>query len=275
MSERALVRRLQAAGAAFVVAFTSLPIALMLVTSLAGAPDFLQRGELAPTLAHYLDLASAESIHFGRSLVNSFAVSSVASAAAVLIAASAAYAVTRIRFRGRDAMLVFVLAASSFPQISLVGDLFRMMTRAGLLNTRLALILPYTAWALPLSLWILTSFIGRIPRELDEAAQVDGCSRFDTLRLVILPLAAPGLVSALLLAFISCYNEFLFALMLTTDYRARTAPVVLASFEGLHGEIPWNGIMAASIVTILPVVALTLFFQRRIVQGLTRGAVKE
>ncbi len=275
MSERKSAVLLRAAGALFVLLFSILPLVLMLVTSLADTPDFLQRRDFQFTLSHYTDVFTAESLHFGTSLANSFLIAATAAAAAVAISSSAAYATSRLPFPGKQALLYLVLAASSFPQISLVGFLFRMMTALGILNTRLALVLPYVAWALPLSLWILTSQFARIPKELDEAAQIDGCSRFQTLRHVILPLATPGLVSAGLLAFISCSNEFLFALMLTTDYRARTVPVVLASFEGLHGEIPWNGIMAASIVAILPVVALTFFFQKRIVQGLTRGGVKE
>jgi multiple sugar transport system permease protein len=143
-----------------------------------------------------------------------------------------------------------------------------------LINTWPALILPYIAWVLPLSLWILVSYFAQIPRDLDRAALMDGCSRWQTLTRVILPVAAPGIFSTLLLAFIFAFNEFMFALMLTTDHQARTIPVGIALFQGLHGQIPWGRIMAASVFTSLPVIALTLFFQRRIIQGLTRGAVK-
>jgi multiple sugar transport system permease protein len=161
-----------------------------------------------------------------------------------------------------------------FPQISLVSYLFKVMTRLGWINTYNALILPYIAWILPLSLWILTSYFSQIPRELDRAAYVDGCSQWQALRKVIFPVAAPGLFSTGLLAFIFAFNEFMFALMLTADHRARTIPVGIALFQGLHGEIPWGNIMAASTLTTFPVIILTIFFQRHIIQGLTRGAVK-
>ncbi|MEW6519808.1 MAG: carbohydrate ABC transporter permease [Thermodesulfobacteriota bacterium] len=148
------------------------------------------------------------------------------------------------------------------------------MNALGWINTYPALIFPYIAWVLPLTLWILVSYFAQIPLDLDKAALVDGCSRIQILVHVILPVAAPGIFSTFLLAFIFAFNEFLFALMLTADYRARTIPVGIALFQGLHGQIPWGRIMAASVVTTLPVVVLTLIFQRRIVQGLTRGAVK-
>jgi len=139
----------------------------------------------------------------------------------------------------------------------------------------MALVFPYTAWILPLSLWVLTSYFSRIPRDLDRAALIDGCGPLQALRKVIVPVAAPGIFSTAILAFIFAFNELLFALMLTTDFRARTIPVGIALFEGLHGEIPWGAVMAAATLATVPVVAMTLLFQRRIVQGLTRGAVKE
>ena len=148
------------------------------------------------------------------------------------------------------------------------------MAALGWINSYPALVLPYIAWILPLSLWILTSYFARIPADLDRAALIDGCSRLAVLRKVILPVAAPGIFSTALLAFILAFNEFLFALMLSTDHAARTVPVGIALFQGLHGEIPWGVVMAASTLTTLPVILLTLVFQRRIVQGLTRGAVK-
>jgi multiple sugar transport system permease protein len=148
------------------------------------------------------------------------------------------------------------------------------MTRLGWYDTYAALVLPYAAWTLPLSLWILTSYFVRIPRDLDEAALVDGCRRWQVLTKIILPLAGPAMVSAFLLAFLTAFNEFLFALMLTSSYEARTIPVGIALFQGLHGQTPWGYIMAASVVAILPVVLLTLLTQRYLVSGLTRGAVK-
>ncbi|MFQ5905311.1 MAG: carbohydrate ABC transporter permease, partial [bacterium] len=150
----------------------------------------------------------------------------------------------------------------------------KLMSRLSWINTYQGLILPYVAWTLPLSLWILVSYFAQMPRELDKAALVDGCTRWQILRRVVFPVAAPGLLSTGLLAFIFAFNEFMFALMLTTDHHARTIPVGIALFQGLHGEIPWGNIMAASTLTTIPVVILTVMFQRHIIQGLTRGAVK-
>jgi multiple sugar transport system permease protein len=162
-----------------------------------------------------------------------------------------------------------------FPQVSLISYLFKFMSSLGWINTFQGLIFPYVAWSMPLSLWILVSYFGQIPRDLDWAARIDGASRLQTLIRIILPVAAPGVFSTTLLVFIFAFNEFLFALMLTVDYNSRTVPVGIALFEGIHGQIPWGQIMAAATLTTIPVVILTLVFQRRIVQGLTRGAVKQ
>jgi multiple sugar transport system permease protein len=187
----------------------------------------------------------------------------------------AAYAVTRLTWSGKRIFMVFVLALSMFPAISLISYLFKLMSALGWINTYLALILPYVAWTLPLSLWILVSYFAQVPRELDKAAFIDGCTRLQVLLKIIFPVAAPGIFSTLLLAFIFAFNEFLFALMLTTDHSSRTIPVGIALFEGLYGQLPWGEIMAAATLSIIPVVLLTLVFQRRIIQGLTQGAVKE
>jgi multiple sugar transport system permease protein len=162
-----------------------------------------------------------------------------------------------------------------FPAISMISYLFKVMSALGWINTYLALIFPYVAWTLPLSLWILVSYFVQVPRDLDKAALIDGCTRMQVLLKVIFPVAAPGIFSTLLLAFIFTFNEFLFALILTIDHSSRTIPVGVALFEGLHGQLPWGEIMAAAGVSIIPVVALTLAFQRYIIQGLTQGAVKE
>jgi len=182
--------------------------------------------------------------------------------------------VTRFPFRGRSAVLLFILSLSMFPQICIAGYLFRIIAAAGLVNTWVGLMLPYVAWIMPLTFWILVSYFAQIPLELDRAAFIDGCSPGRTLLTIIFPLAAPGLFSTLLLAFIFAFNEFMFALMLTNDHTARTVPVGIALFQGLHGEIPWGTVMAASVITTVPVILMALLFQRHIMQGLTRGAVK-
>lgn len=264
------------AGAAAMIAFCLAPIAYMALTAASRRPDFLAPGAgFAFTPAHFLEVLRAESLHFPEHFRNSLAVSAISAAFSVSVAAPAAYAVARLALPGRVLLLFAVAAVSMFPQVSLVGYLFRLMGSLGWINTYVALVLPYTAWTLPLSLWILTSYFSRIPRDIDRAALIDGCGPLEALRKVILPVAAPGIFSTALLAFIFAFNELLFALMLTTDHRARTIPAGIAFFEGLHGEIPWGSVMAAATLTVAPVAALAFVFQRRIIQGLTRGAVKE
>jgi len=275
MTERRVQRLLLGLGIAATVVFCLAPVAVMVVTGLAQRPDFLRPDvDLALTLDHVATILTSRATHFPAYLRNSLIVAALSATLAVAIASLAAFALTRLPLPGKAAVMVGVLALSMFPPVSLLGFLFRLMAGLGWIDTYQALVFPYAAWTLPLALWILVSYFSRIPLDLDEAAQVDGCSRLQTLRHVVLPLAAPGVFSTLLLAFIFAFNEFLFALMLTTDHAARTLPVGIALFEGLHGQVPWGEIMAAATVTTLPVVVLTLIFQRRIVQGLTRGAVK-
>jgi multiple sugar transport system permease protein len=248
----------------------------MLLTALgaypAGAAEGLAGGA---SLAHFHAVLASRSLHFADYLVNSFVVSALSAVLSVAVASAAAYAVTRLRFRGSTFFLLGVLAVSMFPQVSLVSYLFRFMATLGWINTYAALVFPYAAWVMPLCLWVLVGYFAQLPRDLDRSGRVDGCTRLQVLVKILLPVAAPGIVSTLLLAFIFSFNEFLFALMLTTDHSSRTVPVGLALFEGLHGRVPWGDVMAAATLATLPVVALTLVFQRRIIQGLTRGAVKE
>jgi multiple sugar transport system permease protein len=216
----------------------------------------------------------SETVHFPRYLVNSIVISGISALISVIIAALGAYALTRLAIPGGRPILLIVLGISMFPPISLISYLFKLMTTLGWINTYPALILPYIAWTLPLSLWILVSYFAQVPQDLDRAGLVDGSSRLKILLRIILPVAAPGVFATFLLAFIFAFNEFLIALMLTTDRAARTIPVGIALFEGIHGQVAWGEIMAAATVTAIPVVALVLVFQRRIIQGLTRGAVK-
>lgn len=275
MKEERQIRILYGAGAILMAAFCLAPIVFMALTAVSRRPDFLSPGAgFDFTAAHLAGVLTAESLHFPRILLNSVVVSGASAFLCVAAAAPAAYAVTRLALPGGLFFLIVLLAASMFPPVCLAGYLFRFASALGWINTWRALILPYAAWILPLSLWILTSYFARVPRELDRAALVDGCGRLQALRKVIFPAAGPGIFSTALLAFIFAFNELLFALLLTTDYNARTVPVGIALFEGLHGEIPWGEIMAASAITAVPVIVLTLLFQRRIVQGLTRGAVK-
>ena len=262
-------------GAAVMVAFCLLPFLYMAAVSLSTNPEFLSAEvSFKFTLANFDAVLTGRSLHFLDYLGNSALVSLLSAFCCVLIASLAAYALTRLPVPGKMYLLFLVLAVSMFPQIGLVGYLFKFMAALGWINTYQALVFPYIAWILPLSLWILVSYFSQIPIELDQAALVDGCSRWQILCKITFPVAAPGVFSTFLLAFIFAFNEFMFALMLTSDYKARTVPVGITLFQGLHGQTPWGNIMAASVITVLPAVLLTLIFQRYIVGGLTRGAVK-
>jgi multiple sugar transport system permease protein len=213
-------------------------------------------------------------LHFLDYLRNSLIVSSVSALFAVAIASFAAFSITRVPTPGARVVLLLTLSVSMFPQISVVGYLFRLMRGWGWINTYPALITPYIAWTLPLMMWILVSFFSKIPHQLDKAAMIDGASPLYIFYKIILPLSAPALFSAFLLAFIFAFNEFMFALILTLNHHARTLPVGIALFEGLHGQMPWPQIMAASTLAVVPLLLLTIFFQRYIIGGLTKGAVK-
>lgn len=274
MREENLRKALLWAGGSTLVVFALGPFLWMIVVSLVSNPGFLVAGGGRLTLVHYGEVLSSRSLHFLHYFRNSLVVAVLASLAVTAVASPAGYAVSRMRFPGRTVVPLLVLAVSMFPQISIVGYLYRIFSRVGMLNTHAALILPYIAYTVPIALWINLSYFSQIPMDLDRAALVDGAGRLKTLRRIILPLALPGIFSSLLLVFIACFNEFLFAIMLTVDYHARTLPVGIALFEGLHGEIPWGKLMAASSLASVPLVVVTLVFQRYIIQGLTGGAVK-
>jgi len=276
MNTEVVKKTFMVGAAGFAIIFCLSPFIYMILTAVSRSPDFFLPGQtVGLTFAHFIAVATSQSLHFFAYLRNSLIISIASAGISVFCASLAAYAVTRLPWPGKRIFMVFVLALSMFPAISLISYLFKMMSALGWINTYLALIFPYVAWTLPLSLWILVSYFAQVPRELDKAALIDGCNRLQVLLRIIFPVAAPGIFSTLLLAFIFAFNEFLFALMLTTDHSSRTIPVGIALFEGLYGQLPWGEIMAAATVSIIPVVILTLVFQRRIIQGLTQGAVKE
>ena len=275
MNEDAFKKIIIFSAAAATILFCLAPFGYMILTGFSRYPDFFSpQTPWVAKLSNYRAVMFSESLHFTAFLRNSIIVSAASAVISVFFASLAAYAITRLALPGKLLFMFLILAVSMFPPVSLVGYLFKLMTALGWINTYPALIFPYVAWTLPLSLWILVSYFSRIPRDLDRAGLIDGCSRLQILFKIIFPVAAPGIFATLLLAFIFAFNEFLFALMLTTDRAARTIPVGIALFEGLHGQIPWGEIMAAATLATLPVVALALIFQRRIIQGLTRGAVK-
>jgi multiple sugar transport system permease protein len=275
MKEETTKKMLLSVGIVFMLAFCVAPFVWMITVSLSHSPDFLSGGvDFTATLRNYVDVLTVKSLHFLEYLRNSLAVSGMVAAACALVAALGAYAVSRLEFKGRTVLSLSVLAFSMFPQISLIGYLYKLMRSTGLINTYVALVFPYIAWTIPLGFWILLSYMMQIPKDLDDAALADGAGRFLIFRRIILPVSAPGILSAILLVFIAAFNEFLFALMLTTDQAARTIPVGIALFEGLHGQIPWGYIMAASTIASLPLVVLAVLFQKYVIQDVTRGALK-
>ena len=212
---------------------------------------------------------------FTSALRNSFGIALIATAVSVVIAMFASYAIARLDFRGKKLLLSMALGIAMFPQAALVGPLFNMWRGLGIYDTWIGLIIPYLTFALPLSIWTMSAFFRQIPWEMEQAAQVDGATAWQAFRKVIVPLAAPGVFTTAILTFFFCWNEFLFAISLTSTDRARTVPAALSFFTGQSQfQSPVTAVMAASVVVTIPIVILVLVFQRRIVAGLTSGAVK-
>lgn len=267
-------RWLAGAVLALLVAFSAFPFYWALVASVTPEARLFEEPTLwpaEPVLDHYRALWDERD--FWVPLRNSLVVAGTTTLFSVTVGSLAAYALARLRFRGKAAILGFILAVTLFPQISIVSPLFLLLRTLGLINTYPGLILPYLTFAMPLTVWLLVGFFRQLPADLEEAAFVDGASRWQTLVRVILPLAAPGLATTGILTFIYCWNEFLFALSFTLGPERQTVPVAIALFRGQY-QVPWGQILAAAVVATAPVAALVLAFQRRIVQGLTAGAVK-
>jgi trehalose/maltose transport system permease protein len=212
---------------------------------------------------------------FGRNILNSLVVAGSVVALSMLLGVMAAYALARVRFRGRATLLAVILGVSMFPQVAILSGMFELIRALGLYNDLTGLALTYMVFTLPFTVWILTAFLRELPRELEEVALIDGAGAWRTLVDVFLPLSAPAMAATSLLAFIAAWNEFLFALTFTLTDARRTVPVAIALMSGASQyELPWATIMAASVVVTLPLVALVLVFQRHIVAGLTAGAIK-
>jgi multiple sugar transport system permease protein len=258
-----------------VVIFCLLPFYWLVNISLKTGPDLSSADIFPPNPS----LDNYESIFrnadFTRALGNSAIVSLTTTFLGIVVGAFAAYALARLRMNFKFILLGIVLTISTFPQIAIAAPLFRLWTDIGLYNTLIGLVIPYLTFALPLSIYILVSFFREIPRDLEEAALVDGATNFQAFRKVIVPLAAPGLATTAILAFIAAWNEFLLASTLTSSREARTVPVAISQFTGSSQfEVPLGTQSAASVVISIPLVLLVLLFQKRIVAGLTAGAVK-
>jgi ABC-type glycerol-3-phosphate transport system permease component len=259
---------------AVLVTAVAFPFYWALVASFTPEARLFERPSLWPqevVLDHYRALWEERS--FWVPIRNSLVVAGTTTLFCVGVGALAAYALARLRFRGKSLVLGFLLAVTMFPQISIVSPLYLLLRALGLIDTYPGLILPYLTFAMPLTVWLLTGFFRQLPADLEEAAYVDGATRWQTFTRVLLPLAAPGLATAGILTFIYCWNEFLFALSFTLGPERHTVPVAIALFRGQY-QVPWGQILAAAVIATAPVAALVLAFQRRIVQGLTAGAVK-
>ncbi|MDE2456579.1 MAG: carbohydrate ABC transporter permease [Burkholderiales bacterium] len=262
--------------AALVVVVSVYPFLYTVATSLKTGSAIFDTSlwPAAPTLRNYVQLFEGRQ-PFGRQLMNSVLVATVTVALALVMAVTASYALGRIRFAGKGLLLLVILAVSMFPQVAVLSGMFELMQALGLYNKSIGLVVPYTIFTLPFTVWVLTTFMRGLPGELEEAAIMDGCGPLRIIFQVFMPLLWPALVSTGLLAFIGAWNEFLFALTFVTDDAQRTVPVAISLITGATAyEVPWGSIMAASVIVTVPLVLLVLLFQRKIVAGLTAGAVK-
>jgi multiple sugar transport system permease protein len=261
--------------AVLVVAYTLLPVVWIVSLSFKPSDDIANNKFLPDvwSLENYRTVFSTDL--FTSALRNSVGISLIATVLSVTLATLAAYAIARLDFPGKRLILSAALAIAMFPTVSLVGPLFDIWRSVGLYDTWLGLIIPYMSFTLPLSIWTLSAFFREIPWEMEQAAQVDGATAWQAFRRVIVPLAAPGVFTAAILAFFFAWNDFVFGISLTSTSGARPVPAALAFFTGeSQFQQPTAAISAAAVVVTVPVVVLVLLFQRKIVAGLTSGAVK-
>ncbi|WP_329787714.1 carbohydrate ABC transporter permease [Lentzea sp. DG1S-22] len=260
---------------AVVVIYALLPV-LWIVSLSFKSSATLADGNFIPrewSLENYKNIFSTS--EFTRALINSIGIAIIATAIAVVFGTMAAYAIARLDFPGKNLLVGVSLLIAMFPQVSLVSPLFEIERSLGLFDTWPGLILPYITFALPLAIYTLSAFFREIPWELEKAAKMDGATPGQAFRRVIAPLAAPGVFTTAILVFIFCWNDFLFAISLTSTEQSRTVPVALSFFTGSSQfEDPAGSIAAAAVVITIPIILFVLFFQRRIVAGLTSGAVK-
>jgi multiple sugar transport system permease protein len=266
-------RAWQLAAITFMLLWALGPIAWMALTSL--KPDNIVSAMppvwvFSPTFEHYISIFGSDD--FQRYLMNTLIVASVTSLLATTFGFLSAYSFTRFRYRGSLFLPLFYLVVRMVPRISLVLPFYVILSQIQMLNTRTALILSYTTFALPFGIWMMIGFLKELPIDLEEAAAVDGCNRWQILRHIVIPLAAPGIATTAIFAFLLGWNEFLFSLILAGP-ESRTLPVMVAGFETDRG-IRWGQLSSAAMAIMLPVVVVALFLQRHIVKGLTLGAVK-
>jgi multiple sugar transport system permease protein len=275
MNRNPRAKALWGVGDAIVIAVALVPV-LWLVSLSFKDPATIGDGSFLPqrwTLANYRGIFQTSL--FTRALVNSVGIALIATALAVVVGSMAAYAVARLRFPGKGLLVGAALLVAMFPPISLVSPLFNLWRQLGLFDTWPGLIIPYLTFSLPLTIYTLSAFFREIPWDLEKAARVDGATPFQAFMRVIAPLAAPGMVTTAILVFIFCWNDFVFAISLTSTLNSRTVPAAIAFFTGASQfQTPIGSIAAAGVVITIPIIVFVFIFQRRIVAGLTSGAVK-
>jgi multiple sugar transport system permease protein len=266
-----------------VILFIYLPVAWLIISSISTRSELLSTPihwiPQHPTFQNYINIiapgqdASEVSKTFRITLWNSLLVASSVTVIALTLGSLASYALVRLRFPFRQSMLIGILGTRMIPEISLVIPLYLFATRFGLYNSPAILIITYLSFALPFAIWLMAAFFNTIPVELEDAARIDGCNRIETLWRIIMPISAPGLVSTGLFVFLTAWDEFFFALILTSTVSAKTVPVAIAEFTGRY-VVDVGGMMTGGVLAAIPPVLLSLIFQRYIVSGLTAGAVK-
>jgi multiple sugar transport system permease protein len=264
-------------GFLFIMVWCLLPVVWIISLSFkgpsetaAGSAQFLPK---EPTLQNYTDIFNNSD--FKDSLINSFGIAAISTTLSVILATLAAYAIARLEFKGKRLVLSIALAIAMFPVVALVGPLFDLWRALGLFNTWPGLIIPYMSFTLPLAIWTLSAFFREIPWEMEQAAQVDGATSWQAFRKVIVPLASPGVFTAAILTFFFAWKEFVLALSLTSTTASRTVPAQLSYFVGPDPfNPPYGQLATASVLVTIPIIFIVLLFQRKIVAGLTSGAVK-
>ena len=263
-------------GLAAILVYCLSPFYWMLVSSLRRTADIFDNSLLPQpfSLENYLKVFDGSTM-FGRALLNSLIVAGITTTAALVLGIFAAYAISRLNFRFKSVILGLVIATSMFPGISVVVPLLRLFTDIGWINTYQAMIVPNLSFAIPLAVWNLTTFMKALPFDLEEAAMIDGCTKWQAFRRILLPLAAPGVFTTAILTFIHSWNEFIIALSMVNNPELQTATVAISKFTGAtEFQAPFGEQMAAGVIVTVPLVIMVLIFQRRIVEGLTSGGTK-
>ncbi|MEV8437776.1 carbohydrate ABC transporter permease [Actinosynnema sp. NPDC051121] len=263
-------------GLGLILVYCLAPFYWMAVSAFRRPSDQFELTALpAPFSLDNLTAVFSPGVGFGRSLLNSLVVAGVTTILTLIIGVSAAYALARLNFRFKNAVAALIIATSMFPGISLLVPLLALFTDIGWINTYQSMIVPSLSFALPLAVWNLTAFFRQMPEELEQAAMIDGCTRGQAFRKVILPLAAPGIFTTAIITFIAAWNEFIIALSMVNDSTMQTATVAISRFTGAYGfDQPFGTQMAAGVIVTVPLVVVVLLFQRRIIAGLTAGGVK-